>query len=249
MKLIRKAKKSVFERLPLSAASNRQLNKIAVWTIIKDIFSESASGIVIAGFGEKENFPTLISYDVDGVVNNKLKYRIGNEDSITIENNATIFPFGQKEMVFTFMEGIDPALGRYFEGYLSELFSKYPGMIADSISKLRKTENKDLMRNLKKMSANILKDFQDKLSDYKQKKHISPIIDAVAALPKDELAAMAESLVNLTSFKRRITLDAETVGGPIDVAVISKGDGFVWIKRKHYFKPDLNPHFMIKYYR
>ena len=34
---------------------------------------------------------------------------------------------------------------------------------------------------------------------------------------------MAESLVNLTSFKRRVTMDAETVGGPIDVAVISKG--------------------------
>lgn len=67
-------------------------------------------------------------------------------------------------------------------------------------------------------------------------------------LPKDELAAMAESLVNLTSFKRKVTLERETVGGPIDVAVISKGDGFVWIKRKHYFKPELNPQFLSKYY-
>ncbi len=52
---------------------------------------------------------------------------------------------------------------------------------------------------------------------------------------------MAESLVNLTCFKRRVTLDAETVGGPVDVAVISKGDGFVWVKRKSYFDPGLNP--------
>jgi hypothetical protein len=29
-----------------------------------------------------------------------------------------------------------------------------------------------------------------------------------------------------------VSLDAETVGGPIDVAVISKCDGFVWVKRK-----------------
>ena len=42
-------------------------------------------------------------------------------------------------------------------------------------------------------------------------------------------------------------MDSETVGGPIDVAVISKGDGFIWIKRKHYFDPKLNPHFMAKY--
>lgn len=60
---------------------------------------------------------------------------------------------------------------------------------------------------------------------------------------------MAESLVNLTSFERRVTPDAETVGGPIDVAVISRGDGFIWIKRKHYFDPDLNPHFLSNYYR
>src|ERR1022692_518481 len=66
---------------------------------------------------------------------------------------------------------------------------------------------------------------------------------------KDELAAMAESLVNLTSFKRRITAEAETVGGPIDVAVISKGDGFVWIRRKHYFDRNLNPGFFANYYR
>ena len=65
----------------------------------------------------------------------------------------------------------------------------------------------------------------------------------------DELAAMAESLVTLTSFKRRISMEKETVGGPVDVAVISKGDGFIWIKRKHYFDPRLNPGFIAKYYR
>lgn len=62
-------------------------------------------------------------------------------------------------------------------------------------------------------------------------------------------AAMAESLVNLTSFKRKMSMDAETVAGPIDVAVISKGDGFIWIKRKHYFERELNPQFFANYYR
>ena len=32
----------------------------------------------------------------------------------------------------------------------------------------------------------------------------------------------------------------ESVGGPVDVAIFSKGDGFIWIKRKHYFAPALN---------
>ena len=60
---------------------------------------------------------------------------------------------------------------------------------------------------------------------------------------------MAESLVNLTSFRRHVTPDVETVGGPIDVAIISRGDGFIWIKRKHYFQPELNQHFLANYFR
>jgi hypothetical protein len=58
---------------------------------------------------------------------------------------------------------------------------------------------------------------------------------------------MAESLVAITALKRRVTLGAETVGGPIDVAVISKGDGFIWIKRKHYFDMSYNESFTLKY--
>jgi hypothetical protein len=68
-------------------------------------------------------------------------------------------------------------------------------------------------------------------------------------LPKDGLALMAQSLVSLTSFKRKMSMEAETVGEPIDVAVISKGDGFTWIKRKRYFPADLNQQFFINYFR
>ncbi len=44
---------------------------------------------------------------------------------------------------------------------------------------------------------------------------------------------LVESLVSTQGMRGR-------VGGPVDVAVISKGDGFIWIKRKHYFNPKLN---------
>ena len=75
-----------------------------------------------------------------------------------------------------------------------------------------------------------------------------PIIEMLGHLQKDELAEMAESLVNLTAFKRKMSKEMESVGGPIDVAVISKGDGFIWVKRKHYFKPELNQAFFNNYF-
>lgn len=58
------------------------------------------------------------------------------------------------------------------------------------------------------------------------------------------MAALAKSLIELESLKERVTKPSESVSGPIDVAVISKHDGFVWIDRKHYFRPELNPRFL-----
>jgi hypothetical protein len=87
------------------------------------------------------------------------------------------------------------------------------------------------------------------MTEFQQQQFWLPIVRVTSLLPKSELAAMAESLVNLTSFKRKVSMEAETVGGPVDVAVISKGDGFIWIKRKHYFNKELNPQFFANYFR
>ena len=48
-----------------------------------------------------------------------------------------------------------------------------------------------------------------------------------------DLAAIAEALVSLTALRARMSArEKETVAGPIDVAVLSKGEGFIWVKRK-----------------
>ncbi len=92
----------------------------------------------------------------------------------------------------------------------------------------------------------VVNSLQSLFQDWESAKmtYWKPVIDIVSALPKDELASMPESLVNLTKFRRKVSRERETVGGPIDVAVITKGDGFVWIRRKHYFDPNLNPRVM-----
>ena len=82
------------------------------------------------------------------------------------------------------------------------------------------------------------------IQDFRKRSGGSDFERALVHIPKDELAGVAASLVNLNSFKKRMSMNIESVGGPVDVAVISKGDGFIWIDRKHYFDADKNPHFM-----
>lgn len=40
-------------------------------------------------------------------------------------------------------------------------------------------------------------------------------------------------LIHITSLKRKISSDLESVGEDIDVALISKGDGFIWKKKEN----------------
>lgn len=249
---IKEAIEEIFEKLPISTNSRKQLIEISGCLFSKfpkDIFKGDSSGVVIAGFGDKDIFPSIRSYIIEGIVINKLKYKEKDIIDINDKNNASIIPFAQSEMVETFMEGIDPFYRMSEESYLSELFNNYAKIVIDKITHYNDSEKQELKDNLVEIGQSLLKDHNEKMKKYIEEKHINPVAIVVSMLPKDELAAMAESLVNLTSFKRKVSMERETVGGPIDVAVISKGDGFIWIKRKHYFKPELNQHFFSNYYK
>ncbi|OGW39766.1 MAG: hypothetical protein A2Y97_03690 [Nitrospirae bacterium RBG_13_39_12] len=247
--LIIKAKDEIFQQLPISEKTVEDLQVICESIFSKDRFARNSPGLVIAGFGEEETFPALVSFAIEAKVHNTLKYKKDKDAAISFDTSAWIIPFAQSEMVATFIEGVDPGYNKIISDYLSEYFEKYPDYIIDSIENAEIGKKQEFSKKLKEIGLSVLSDFNKKLQDYRRAFHINPIINAVSFLPKDELAAMAESLVNLTSFKRKISLDAETVGGPIDVAVISKGDGFIWIKRKHYFKPELNPGFFANYFQ
>ncbi len=242
----------MFEELSISKVHLNQLKKIVGSLFSKfpeGIEKGGISGAVIAGFGEKDIFPSLESFHLEGVVYNKLKYKRHISQKIDFQTTASLIPFAQSEMVAIFMEGVDPSYRDVEESYLSKIFSEYAVIIVDNIKGYTIEEKEKLKRKLVGIGKEILKDLGKKLGDYIEETYSSPVTTVISMLPKDELAAMAESLVNLTSFKRKVTMESETVGGPIDVAVISKGDGFIWIKKKHYFKAELNAQFFANYYK
>lgn len=261
-KTIIELKKSVFEKLPLTRYSSRHLTEIAIDLLIKfrtDILDPNTrfneSGIVIAGFGTNDVFPSLESFSVEGKIGAYLKYRRNDSKCVKIsfpDHTSQIMPFAQSEMVLTFMTGINPNYRDVIDKDIEKLYTDYPQTLVDNIdhlSELDVDEKESIKNHLVEMGRMEFIKYKKTLLNHRQEEYVKPVMDVVDGLPKDELAAMAESLINLTSFKRRVSMQAETVGGPIDVAVISKGDGFVWIKRKHYFEGELNQHFFANYYK
>lgn len=226
--------KKIFEKNNLPKPYNDKLLKIAGYVFTKDIFKNNYSGIVIAGFGDDDIFPSLFEFDIEGSFENKLKYKLLKKTEIkSDENTASIIPFAQDDVIRNFMDGIHP----YMLKFLDDLFPLYSKKIIEEVKGDKRLENK-----LEKINKTLFKVCLDKTKNFS-----SPIINMVSMMPITEMCHFAESLVNLTSLRKKITMQTETVGGQTEVVSITKGEGLVWIKRKHYFNPKLNPGFVKNY--
>lgn len=89
----------------------KKIFEVAKLLLERSAMSDSVTGIVIAGFGRGEVFPTLVSYEIDGIIGSSLKYIETNHVDIDIKDHttsrATVIPFAQKEMVERFLYGLD----------------------------------------------------------------------------------------------------------------------------------------------
>lgn len=244
--MVRELRREIFGELPCNRGTKRQLASVATEMMVRHYFGPSQAGVVIAGFGDAQPLPSIFAYTVQGMVRNRPRRALLKASHITPDCGAIILPFAQQESVHAFLRGVDDDLAGHMKKSTAVLFKGVVKIVVDAVRESDEQKGASLDAAI----APALQDMLDKLYtdwDGQSARFWHPIIQIVSSLPKDELAGMAEALVNLTKFRRRITPERETVGGPIDVAVITKGDGFVWIKRKHYFDSALNPRVIARY--
>lgn len=206
------------------------------------------TGIVFTGYGDEEIYPSLMTINVSLVVEGRLRYYEDESKIVNIadDNNSAVMPFAQTDVMNTVLTGVDPHLEDIFATNLKKTILKYGEIIAN----LLEPTNKVMADSIRDLDISpLISEFTNSNQEIKKKEYIIPLVRAIASLEKEDLIDVAESLISLTSLKRRMTFAEESVGGPVDVAVISKGDGFIWIKRKHYFDPSLNNHFFTNYFK
>ncbi|MNX64802.1 hypothetical protein D3C86_958340 [compost metagenome] len=226
--------------------SNRQkLHRLARLQLIKGDLSPQRTGIVVAGFGRDEMCPSLEAIETDGLIYDRLKYK--RTESIDIGRrgpHAAIVGFAQDDMVGRFLNGVDPAYERHVLSLVKDLNDEFLASMEDAVTSSPSPEAAaEALAGLRTAFDHIHSEASEKIADFRNEQFRGPIIDMIRFMPNQELATLAASLIDLTSLKRRVSRERETVGGDVDVAVISKSEGFVWIKRKHYFPGDLNPRF------
>ena len=174
-----------------------------------------SSGVVVAGFGADQFFPAVSHHLVDGVVAGRVRTWRASGVCIGTDQSAGIYPFAQEDMVATFMDGIHPDYRSVLEEFVDQTISIFAQYFGDQVQgSLSPADHAELLDEMGTARATVVHHFQDRLDDFLKAHNSDPIMSIVELLPKEELAEMAEALVNLTSFKRRVTPEAETVGAP-----------------------------------
>ena len=227
--------------------------KVKLHEVLKNIFVqimvlENYTGVAIVGFETDKLFPSCTLFKIRYIYEDKFIFDNVENDEVGGKKGVIFAPLAQTDVIELFLTSLDTLTEEQLKMYFNNMLNGYNNRLKDLVKSEDSISDDDAEKVI-----SILDKVQNKHSDFDKRfdKFISglkrnnrnPILNSIMFLPKDELSNLAESLINITSLKRKVQDGLETVGGDVDVAIITKGDGFIWTKRKHYFKPELNPHY------
>jgi hypothetical protein len=209
------------------------LKDIAVFAVVKDLFLEDVTGLVFAGYGTEERYPVVVTCFLSAIVGGIVKRTEASTDAIDTEVRSKIRVFADSEVTNAFIRGIDFNLERRIYGtvrmLLHGLVDQVIGAFGDTDADKREAVRQQFQAQLVPQYFNALRGM---MGEYQQNAFINPVLRVLEIVAKAELAETAKELVSLNVFKKRIMAQKQTVGGAIDVAVISRENGFQWWTRQ-----------------
>ncbi len=225
------------KRHDLPEATVEKMNALPYLIVTKHYFPQTwpYSGIVFAGYGKGQVQPELCSYEVSNVIGSIIKRGNHIFAKLSTDEPVVIQPFAQDRMIRTLLYGIDPYLESLVVHKTFELVPRIMDQILSSIPGLTDEQLETVLDVMKNEDfSDTINDFFGSIFQHQAVYHMVPIYSAIQALPDHELANTAEALVNLNSFQQQVSLEIETIGGDIDVALLTPSEGFVWVKHpKH----------------
>ena len=197
--------------------------------------------LVFTGYGTDQEYPSLVSAAVSEGYASRVNYSIRPQDIICISDKrpVAICPFAQDDVIKSILRGVHrswlkPAAKgiQDLTGYSSGLsvldpFEGEKALGYDFKLMLGEVDDWDLLEKFgkdwdRRMDSNQ-REWEKKLKNY----------------DLEAMASLADSLIDLTGFHRILTFSEEGVGGLVDLAVISRNEGFTWLRRKSWYHKDV----------
>lgn len=193
------------------------------------------STLIFVGYGKDQDYPSLVSAVVFGGYSSRVNYFISGVTCISETKPVAICPFAQKDVIKSILFGIS-------DDWSQDVMknSLNPDLIIEDVFRHYEWEEESEMdtSQFREELDNLFSEFS-----LKQKKTCKENYQvwekALENYDLEEMAALADSLINLTGFQRILTFQQEGVGGLVDLGVISKNEGFTWLRRKSWYHKDV----------
>ena len=198
-------------------------------------WADGNTQLIFSGYGDEEEYPVMIRVMVNHGFDNRICHYIFPEDvhAISETNPVAICPYAQADIMEAILTGIDPESYHEICDDFREMFKN----IINGISSDYMFEEgyEEINANLKKVkSSDLIRQFKQYANSIRESER-RQWLKALHNYSLQDMAHLAENLIAMTSFERHMTFSQEGVGGPIDLAVISKNEGFVWLNRKSWY--------------
>ncbi len=225
--------KEFFGEVDMDRETVRRLRAIAHLSVTRDFFPDffPNTGLVFTGYGAKQITPQLSAHLVGIAVNGQLRQRQSSLRTINSEDPVIIAPFAQDKMIHTFLTGMDQELSDYLQDQIIDLSIGVRDRTIAQMPELNRSQRRRFSESYSDDDiVELINDFIGRLDQYQYEVHTHPILLAVESLPERELAQTAEMLVKLNAFQQQVGNTLETVGGDIDVALMTNEE-FRWVKK------------------
>ena len=222
-----------FSAFSLDQKSREKLHDIAVFCVVKDLFLEDVTGLVFAGYGAGDLYPSVVTYHASAVIGGIVKRARIEETRIDGALHASLSLYADCSASYAFLRGIELDLeARAYGTFRAESEALVDRVVA-RFGDIDPAARESLRRQAQAEEVPATQQAcYEALNTYQQKTYIDPILAVVEISARQDLAETAHDLVALNIFKKRLTAQDPTVGGAIDVAVISRDAGFSWWKRQ-----------------
>ncbi|WP_175924448.1 hypothetical protein [Burkholderia latens] len=197
------------------------------------------SGLVFAGYGKSQFFPQLAERKVSTFTGQSVVWSLGNTLTVTRDQPSHISQFATTSMVDVFTKGYGFGMFLAVDDAIDATFSKIPADICAAAGV-------GLPQNAQALFQQARDSFHQEWTQRLHQENFAKIQGTIGTLPIDEMVHLAETMIVLESLKEKVTSPSQSVGGPVDIAVIAREEGLVWVKRKQFFDSAKNPRFMLR---
>jgi hypothetical protein len=219
----------VFDDVPRNEISDQHYEAICRRLLYKSFGLDNHDArLVFAGYGEQDIYPVQTAVTLQGAVADRPRY-VRESLSITPSFECALRTHGQDEAIQTFLRAYDQSFLRVATNNLKD----YSALLErEVISRLIEEDDESTSKAVEEHLDQQIEKLRSAFSEKSENDWVTPFTSTLAGLPIASLAKMAESLIELQILRQSSQGVQDTVGGPVDVAVVTRERGVEWFRHK-----------------